>query len=96
VKWDTNWLRKYWKFAGEYGVEKNKIEKHESKKTPFHATLLENGLNVFKFGTILVCMVIVQPHSIVSLNFKAIHPPTLLSEQGGGWVAEVSKALFLG
>jgi hypothetical protein len=37
------------KYFHEYGVEKLTLKRHESKKTPFHASSLGNGINTFQF-----------------------------------------------
>jgi hypothetical protein len=37
----------YWKSTGEYGVETKNNLRYKFEKTPFHASLLGNGLNRF-------------------------------------------------
>jgi hypothetical protein len=51
--WKKNWNANSWKNCLKYVMHmmlgKNfKNLKHKSEKTPFHASLLENGLNVFQ------------------------------------------------
>ncbi len=47
-KLGANWERRYWKYVHEYGVGKKKLLKiHTCKATPFHPSLLGNGINIF-------------------------------------------------
>ncbi len=42
-------VEKVLKHFHEHGVEKITLKTQESKKTPFHASSLGNGLNAFQF-----------------------------------------------
>jgi hypothetical protein len=35
-------------------LDRKALKVHKSKKTPFHASLLRNGLNIFQIGTIQI------------------------------------------
>jgi hypothetical protein len=51
-KWVTNWCKRYWEYACNYGVEKIRLKRH-MKKHFFPYSLFGNWLNRFQLGTII-------------------------------------------
>jgi len=72
-------LEKAWKISLWIWCWKQTLKVHKSKKTPFHASLLRNGLDMFQFGTIQMMTLGLWNIKLSYLNqFQWINPTKIV------------------